>query len=113
MREKKFTPGEWKIDARVGCVAVYPAIENRNCLSGSDASAVHFKHGYKDTDDGWCVTDIDVANANLIAAAPELLEALENAISLLKTLCGNTDDIANAIFEISDKAIAKAYGDES
>jgi len=51
------------------------------------------------------------ANARLIAAAPELLEALKNALALLAAYCGEEGHCQPAIKE-SRAAIAKATGEE-
>lgn len=86
--ELKFTPGPWRADIRVGCAAVYPASESVNCIGDIKKRLAYFK-GYKTTGkDGcyeWNVSPEDAANAHLIAAAPELLEA---AISVLGDIEG-------------------------
>ena len=45
------------------------------------------------------------ADANLIAAAPELLEAL-------KAICNETKNVSPKTFDMCNKAIAKAEGDK-
>jgi hypothetical protein len=56
-----------------------------------------------------------VANARLIAAAPDLLFALRNLVKLhdgYVFLCGEDDEfIVAAAFEVSREAIAKATGE--
>jgi len=52
------------------------------------------------------------ANARLIAAAPELLEALVNCVSLVSLKFGNTDDGANAAQAQARAAISKATGSD-
>lgn len=56
---------------------------------------------------GWYVSPEDAA---LIAAAPDLLEALGNCLVLVRLKFGNTDDGANAAQEQAYAAIAKATG---
>ena len=67
----EYTPGPWKCDERVGCVAVYPASETHECLSGADRWAVHFRMGAP-VDGDWTVPEEVLANARLIASAPGL-----------------------------------------
>lgn len=50
---------------------------------------------------------VKMANARLISAAPELLEALENMVSCFKS--NDSDSMANAV-EDALSAIAKARG---
>ena len=66
--------------------------------SGTLGSNSHVSYLYQTSDD----------NANLIAASPELLEALEFVLEKC-TLYGRGD----AARELADKAIAKAYGEEN
>lgn len=58
-------------------------------------------------------TTRQMADAVLIAAAPELLEALRNSLSLLEIHCGNSDDIANVVMDKARAAIAKATGEQA
>jgi|KBSSwiStaDraftv2_1062776.scaffolds.fasta_scaffold1138649_1 hypothetical protein len=51
------------------------------------------------------------ANANLIAAAPDLLEALKVARRVLEVACGTKAPYIRAAFDVIDPAIAKAEGD--
>ncbi len=52
------------------------------------------------------------ANARLIAAAPELLEALESVLCLARLKWGNLDKDANVVFESAESLIKKAKGGE-
>jgi hypothetical protein len=71
----KHTPGPWKCDERSGCVGVYEKSRDVNCFSGVEESFVHFKM-YDKNENGEWVENGEIANARLIAAAPEMLEAL-------------------------------------
>lgn len=50
------------------------------------------------------------ANARLIAASPDMLEALIECRGLLAALCGPDEAVANAVIRQADAAIAKAKG---
>ena len=56
--------------------------------------------------------DAGKANAHLIAASPDLYEALHNARVLLKALTGPDDEIAQATIRSADAALAKARGEQ-
>lgn len=53
---------------------------------------------------------INEANARLIAASPDLLEALIQAQSILKTLLPNWSESVSRQIVLNDAAIAKATG---
>ena len=81
----EYTPGPWIADARVGCVAIYPVStskEQSHCLDEANTWAIHFKQGKYLPENGWGLDSETVANAQLIASAPELLEALEALIKV-------------------------------
>jgi hypothetical protein len=54
----------------------------------------------------------DIANAHLIAAAPDMYEALKMALDALRALLYEhpDDDIGSAQKEVIEKALAKAEG---
>lgn len=60
-----------------------------------------------------CSLEESAANARLIAAAPELLEALEKIAGLRKPQFFNPDDMAAEAVNIARAAIAKATGVQS
>lgn len=111
------TPGPWRLDTRVGCLAVYPKGEEHNCLSGASDWAIHYASGYKTTDEAgnftqWNIDPQKVANATLMAAAPDLLEACKLALGFTAQ-----DDLNEDDDEIADvqaaliQAIERATGE--
>ena len=90
-----FTKGEWKVDVRVGCVAVYADNEKTQsylpCIPDPSV-CIYYKSGYqkKNKKTGfteWNVRSEDVANANLIAAAPDMYNELKEADRTICLLC--------------------------
>ena len=85
---------KWILDVRVGCVAVYPDNEitrsHLPCIPDPEV-CLYFKSGKRVMDDKeefdyWTVKDEDLANAQLIAAAPELYEALKELTSQVSVM---------------------------
>lgn len=107
----KHTPGPWQTDIRNGSIAVYEASKDFNCLDIPHENFVAYWHGHL-VDGTWAIREKDEANARLIAAAPELLEALKE-ISKTKGRfsrdhfqhCKNTIEDMK---EVAIQAIAKA-----
>lgn len=58
----------------------------------------------------WLTFAEQAANVALIAAAPELLAALEDALGRIESFENNGDEIADALAEKCRAAIAKARG---
>ena len=76
----KATPGEWKCDERVGCIAVYPG-EKHNCLSGIERGFVHYKSGTwvettEDLGGHWTIDEQHLADATFIAHSHQDIPAL-------------------------------------
>ena len=100
-----FTKGEWVADIRVGIVAVHVKDANKfNCLDGMRDECIYLAHGIRGKD-GWEVSPEIVANANLIAAAPDTHKALKDLVEYLQKYGGVTPCLEDAI-----EALAKAEG---
>lgn len=91
MRETKWTPGPWEV--------ALDASGHPNIRAQSRRVA------YLDLRGDLAAVD---ANARLVAAAPDLYEALDGLVSRLKQTCG--DYHAQGI-EIAERALARARGD--
>ena len=92
MREKKFTPGPWALMNSGAIWLIYGPIGERICR-------LFFSTDTKER----------LANAHLIAAAPELLEALEKIMEMGEF--GNWPQPNNMIMDKAMFALAKAYGE--
>jgi hypothetical protein len=90
------TPGPWILDIRVGCISVYSG-EKENCLSEmpNSSNCLFWKDGKWDDEKKCWETNLqDEANARLIAAAPDLLEACKSAALLYDHLAMSTLEAA-------------------
>jgi len=103
MREKKWTPGKWVVD------------ENGNVIVEGSGGGV----GYPPTEgtiaslcDGeYIVNENGDNDARLIAAAPDLVEALEGLARMHRERFG-LDGAYDSEIRIAETALAKAYGDQ-
>ena len=98
MREKKFTQTEWKIADSEPKTFVYALNEH-----GQNRFFFNISSAGKDCAD----SDEVEANAHLIAAAPELLEALENLLEYTVVL----DGPGNVNIDHAVAILRKAYGE--
>jgi hypothetical protein len=104
----KTTPGPWKADIRGGCLAVYPASEEHNCLSGAEEWAIHYSDRDASFNSGrWSMSEEACANAHLIAAAPALAEALEAMLAHVEGRAG-----FSTAYHKAKAALAAAKGEE-
>lgn len=116
MTEHKHTPGPWYHDDAIGPALGIDRHSKATvgvwAQSRYDAAADMDDEDYDPEDEKWLCgawgvrSEEDIANAKLIAAAPELLEALEGMLRLADA-AGASDRI---ICCESRKAIAKARG---
>jgi hypothetical protein len=77
MNEPKWTKGPWEATIRTGCMGVYPEGKEPNCMSGAKDWMLLYQDGRGEESHpgGYLMlTDEQIANATLIAAAPELYE---------------------------------------
>lgn len=107
---EKFTNGEWVADIRVGCCAVYPAnsrdeleqglcSDDRNIYYSSYKNvAMHQKEAYESQE--------KIANAYLIAAAPEMYAMLKSIIDPHV----NVDSVICGISDLLEKARGESCG---
>lgn len=99
----KHTPGPWL----VGDLSVSEIVGiNREHICRIDGLP---------PDSSWLDGERRIANAHLIAAAPELLDALKNALNVLDGVaCGHlgTVQMESRAIKIARQAIAKAEGEE-
>ena len=101
MTTTKHTPGPWAADMEPtddGQIYVYPAKYPEYDNDRKDICDVHAYHGSEQRD----------ANAALIAAAPELLEALNEILHCIEMGAG--DERWNAACEAARARVAKAEG---
>jgi len=84
--KEKFTPGPWKIQKSIS--GVHPI-----AAPGIRAHITYVN---------------DVENAHLIAAAPEMYEALEALISAMDDVLYNADRVPDCIVAVAQEAMDKA-----
>lgn len=95
MKQPKHTPGPWRVERHDGKTEIWS--QNHFVARVDDALFMSAKkHGLED------------GNARLIAAAPEMLEALASALNFINGYGEQTK--AGIIYEIKS-AIAKARGE--
>jgi hypothetical protein len=78
MVELKSTPGPWEIlgEDRGADDVPYIEISSGECGTPSFKSIAFVQSQFDGANDDWKITDADLANAHLLAAAPDLYEAL-------------------------------------
>lgn len=106
MMEKKYTPRPWSVGAGFEKIITDYRDERGNMTDDNWLKGGWAKSVCTVKYSSWMKDDEGLANAHLIAAAPDLLEALEawkNA--------GSNEDYLNFV-NLRNAAIAKAYGRE-
>lgn len=104
---QRHTPGPWGWQDGFSTTWVIRAMEAQYPLFTRSMEIIaeiprpdNDKRSFEETD----------ANARLIAAAPELLEALRDTLAIASIKWGNLDPDANTIMDKARAAIAKATG---
>lgn len=107
----KHTPGPWLI---AGGTMVYALMDDPRPSRSGPARINRFDCNVQGVN---CPHDEKLANALLIAAAPDLLTALEGIIAAEKRFVGDTgiklDDFVTDAVKVGEAAIAKARGEKS
>lgn len=92
--EFKGTKGPWVADIRGGCAAIYPVCRNDDtpgCHADDDRNIVFSSKGAKYNGMRWELDGSVEHDFNLMAAAPDLLEALQDVISKINAISGASD----------------------
>ena len=109
MSEAKFTPGPWIVDSK------WPAHRSHHCISAAVGQPREHRAMAQ------VVTNIDgepysegMANARLISAAPDLYEALENAVFQIEYPHDKFKETGtgNHALTAARAALAKARGEQ-
>jgi hypothetical protein len=106
----KHTPGPWVADFRGGCLAVYPKSRKGDTpgLHSEDDRNIHYSdRGASYNGERWLMSEQAKVDAVLIAAAPELLEALK---TINRAFWQQYKDPISEIKAITSIAIARAEG---
>lgn len=83
MNKFKGTPGPWIADIRGGCAAIYPANcvdDTPGCHNDDHRNIAYSDKGAKFNGMRWKIDSSVEHDFTLMAAAPELLEALQDAL---------------------------------
>lgn len=115
MKGFKGTPGPWVADIRGGCAAVYPscrADDTPGCHYDDDRNIAFSSKGAKYNGMHWEIDGSVEHDFNLIAAAPELLEALRQLRDYVEDVCAVSSDDCHEEhpLNLANKAIKKALG---
>jgi len=111
--EQKHTPGPWRVDdIGANCLFIKGGVHVESGASASEREYYRNLATITQRDphprlDGGIHRKVTMANARLIAAAPELLEALRDTLALLEAYCGDAEPCTR---DQARAAIAKATG---
>lgn len=107
MSGPKHTPGPWRVAAPPDKVCTDYRDEGGSMLDSNWARGGHAKTIVTCEHRSWMALGEEFANAHLIAAAPDLLDAAKN---LVRHLSENFRDDASVWVREANAAIAKAEG---
>ncbi|EMV1743499.1 hypothetical protein AABV93_001784 [Enterobacter hormaechei] len=115
MKEFKGTPGPWVVDVRGGCVAVYPdgeQWETPGCHYDDKRNIAYSNKGaeYDAVVGYWNMDKKTISDYTLIAAAPDLLEALQKMLRAGQKQ--NWNERYESEMNAARAAISKALGEE-
>ncbi len=100
----QFTKGPWGVGGRSGFPTVFSA-------AGTSIASPHFDRGMRAVRSDVAYRAELLANARLIAAAPELYDALQQAVERMKmTQAGDFIPSCSAAIKYAELALAKAEG---
>lgn len=115
MKDFKGTPGPWVVDVRGGCVAVYPdgeQWETPGCHYDDKRNIAYSNKGaeYDAVVGYWNMDKKTIRDYTLIAAAPDLLEALQRMYRAGQKQ--NWNERYESEMNATRAAIGKALGEE-
>lgn len=115
MKEFKGTPGPWVVDVRGGCVAVYPdgeQWETPGCHYDDKRNIAYSNKGaeYDAVVGYWNMDKKTIRDYTLIAAAPDLLKALQKMFRSGQKQ--NWNERYESEMNAARAAISKALGEE-
>lgn len=112
MKEFKGTPGPWVADIRGGCAAIYPSCrydDTPGCHRDDGRNIAFSSKGAKYNGMHWEIDGSVEHDFNLMAAAPELLEALQRCESVLSNIPLEVCDVEDLLY--ARAVIKKALGE--
>lgn len=118
MNEFKGTPGPWIADIRGGCAAIYPAScidDTPGCHNGDSRNIAYSDKGAKFNGVRWEIDASVEHDFKLMAASPELLDALQDMLSGWKYIREKHGDLYGVGWDRAQnkaiEAISKALGE--